>query len=95
MKRLTDEKVYDKSEFPNSTYIHGGLQKYGREIYLRKILLSVLDRRCYYCRTYKKVELRMNAMKRVGAGAYLPNPWLFESVKRPDDRADNCLGKRR
>ena len=27
-------------------------------------------------------------MKRVAAGAHLPNPWLFESVKRPDDKAD-------
>ena len=27
-------------------------------------------------------------MKRVAAGAHLPTPWLFEPVKRPDDRAD-------
>ena len=27
-----------------------------------------------------------NARKRVGAGAHLPKPWLFESAKRPDDR---------
>ena len=30
-------------------------------------------------------------MKRVAAGAHLPTPWLFEPVKRPDDRADYCL----
>ena len=27
----------------------------------------------------------------VAAGAHLPTPWLFESAKRPDDRADYCL----
>ena len=30
-------------------------------------------------------------MKRLGAGAYLPTPWLFEPAKRPDDRADYCV----
>ena len=32
------------------------------------------------------------AMKRVAAGAHLPTPWVFEPAKRPDDRADYCLG---
>ena len=31
-------------------------------------------------------------MKRVAAGAHLPTPWLFEPVKRPDDRTDYFLG---
>ena len=30
-------------------------------------------------------------MKRVAAGAHLPTPWLFETAKHPDDRADYCL----
>ena len=38
-----------------------------------------------------KRKLGANAMKRVAAGAHLPTPWLFESAKRPDDRADYCL----
>ena len=31
------------------------------------------------------------SMKRVAAGAYLSNSWLFEPAKRPDDRADYWL----
>ena len=31
-------------------------------------------------------------MKRGAAGAHLPTPWLIEPAKRPDDRADYCLG---
>ena len=42
-----------------------------------------------------KGKLRANAMKRVAAGAHLPTPWLFEPVKRPDDRVDYCLDIRR
>ena len=38
-----------------------------------------------------KEKLGANAMKRVAAGAHLPTPWLFESAKRPDDKADYCL----
>ena len=30
-------------------------------------------------------------MKRVAAGVHLPTPWVFEPVKRPDDRVDYCL----
>ena len=41
-----------------------------------------------------KGKLGAYAMKRVAAGAHLPNPWLFEPAKRPDDRADYCLGTR-
>ena len=37
-----------------------------------------------------KGKLRANAMKRVAAGAQLPTTWLFESAKRPDDRANYC-----
>ena len=37
-------------------------------------------------------KLGTNAMKRVAAGAHLPNPWLFEPAKHPDDRTDNSLG---
>ena len=40
----------------------------------------------------KKGKLRPCAMKRVAAGAHLPVPWLVETAKRPDDRADYCLG---
>ena len=40
----------------------------------------------------KKGKLGTYAMKRVAAGAHLPKPWLFEPAKRPDDRADYCLG---
>ena len=40
----------------------------------------------------KKEKLGVNAMKRVAAGAHLPTSWLSESAKRPDDRADYCLG---
>ena len=36
-------------------------------------------------------RLAAYAVKRVTAGAHLPTPWLFEPVKRPDDRADYCL----
>ena len=35
-----------------------------------------------------KGKLGAYAMERVAAGAHLPNPWLFESAKRPDDAAD-------
>ena len=31
-------------------------------------------------------------MKRVGARAHLPTPWLFEPAKCPDDRAEHYLG---
>ena len=41
----------------------------------------------------KERKLGAHAMKRVGA--HLPTPWLFEPAKRPDDRADYCLGSRR
>ena len=36
-------------------------------------------------------KLGAQATKRVAAGAHLPTPWLFEPVKRPDDRAEFCL----
>ena len=39
----------------------------------------------------KKEKLGAYAIKRVAAGAHLPIPWLFESAKRPYDRADYCL----
>ena len=39
----------------------------------------------------RKGKLGANAMKRVAAGAHLPTPWLFEPVKRPNDRADYCM----
>ena len=39
----------------------------------------------------KKGKLGADAMKRVAEGAHLPTPWLFETAKRPDDRADYCL----
>ena len=42
-------------------------------------------------RKIRKGKLRVNAMKRVAAEAHLPTPWLFEPVKRPDDRANYCL----
>ena len=38
-----------------------------------------------------KEKLETYAMTRVVAGAHLPTPWLFESAKRPDDRANYCL----
>ena len=41
----------------------------------------------------EKENLAAYAMKRVAAGAHLPTPWLFEPAKRPDDKADYCLGK--
>ena len=31
-------------------------------------------------------------MKRVATGTHLAAPWLFEPAKRPDDRADYCVG---
>ena len=40
----------------------------------------------------KKRKLVPYAMKRVAADAHLPTPWLFEPAKRPDHRADYCLG---
>ena len=43
----------------------------------------------------KKGKLGANATKRVAAGAHLPTYWLFEPAKRPDDKADYCLGTRR
>ena len=39
-----------------------------------------------------KGKLGAYAMERVAAGAHLPDSWLFEPAKRPDDRADYCLG---
>ena len=33
-------------------------------------------------------------MKRVSARTHLPTPWIFEPCKRPDNRADYCLGNR-
>ena len=44
----------------------------------------------------KRIDCKMgaHAMKRVVAGAHLSTPWLFEPAKRPDDRADGCLGCR-
>ena len=30
-------------------------------------------------------------MKRVAAGTHLPTPWLSESAKHADDKADYCL----
>ena len=42
----------------------------------------------------KEKKLGAYAIKRVAAGAHLPIPWLFESGKSPDDRADYCLGYR-
>ena len=38
-----------------------------------------------------KRKLGAHAMKRIAAGAHLSTPWLFESAKRPDNRADYCL----
>ena len=35
------------------------------------------------------------AMKSVAAGAHLPTPCLFEPAKRPDERAEYCLGNYR
>ena len=43
-------------------------------------------------RQKEKEKLGAYAMKCVAAGTYLPTPWLFQPVKRPDDRADYCLG---
>ena len=43
-------------------------------------------------RREEKRKLGANAMKRVAAGAHLPTPWLFEPVKRSDDRANYYLG---
>ena len=40
----------------------------------------------------EKREVGAHAIKRVAARAHLPTPWLFEPAKRPDDRADYCLG---
>ena len=40
----------------------------------------------------RKGNLGAHAMKRVAAAVHFPSPWLFEPAKRPDDRADNCLG---
>ena len=40
----------------------------------------------------KKRKVGVYAMKRVAAGAHLPTPWLFEPAKRPDEKADYCLG---
>ena len=42
--------------------------------------------------TKMEKKLGAYAMKRVAAGAHLPTPWFFEPAKRPDDRADYCLG---
>ena len=39
----------------------------------------------------RKGKFGAYAIKRVAAGAHLPTPWLFESAKRPDDRADYCM----
>ena len=39
----------------------------------------------------KNGVLGMYATERVAAGAHVPTPWLFESAKRPDDRAKYCL----
>ena len=39
-------------------------------------------------RERKKWKLGTYAMKRLAAGAHLPTPRFFESVKRPDDIAD-------
>ena len=47
------------------------------------------------CMVYQRWKWRRKinayAMKCV-AGAHLPNPWLFEPAKRPEDRGDYCLG---
>ena len=43
----------------------------------------------------EKKKVVAHVMKRVAAGAHLPTLWLFEPGKRPDDRADYCLGTRR
>ena len=40
----------------------------------------------------EKGKLGAYAMKRVATGAHLTTPWLFGPAKRPDDRADYCLG---
>ena len=43
----------------------------------------------------KEAKLGANDKKCVAAGVHLPTPWLFVPAKRPDDRADYCLGTRR
>ena len=40
----------------------------------------------------REEKLGAYATKRVAAWAHLPTSWLFEPAKRPDDRADYCLG---
>ena len=50
--------------------------------------------RCYLPMKGKR-KMGANAVKRVVTGAHLPTPWLLEPAKRPDDRADYCLGTRR
>ena len=43
--------------------------------------------------SYSEDEKKLGAyaLELVAAGAHLPNPWVFELAKRPDDRADYCL----
>ena len=51
-------------------------------------LLQFSVKNCYE----KKGILWVYAMKRVAVGAHFLTPWVFEPVKRLDDRADYCLG---
>ena len=49
----------------------------------------------FYSSTGSNGKLEANAMKRVAAGAHLPTPWLLEHWKRPDDRVDYCLVRKK
>ena len=65
--------------------LKGFLLRIGDQYRILLTLRTPTERR----RTKKeKRKVGVHAMKRVAAGAHLPTPWLFDSAKRPYDRAD-------
>ena len=56
-----------------------------------KIVHGTVIHQLYRKRKESSGKLGANSMKRVDADAHFLTPWLFDSAKRPDVRADYCL----
>ena len=98
LRRIKTEVVHDLPSKTEVVLYHGlsALQKKYYKAILQKDAGRFFPRQSsFICRrSVKKAKLDLYAMKRVAAGAHLPPFWLFEPAKRPDDRADYCLGTR-
>ena len=53
-------------------------------VYKTVIILShFIQSYCYNAYKRRKKKVGMNGMKRVAAGAHLPNPWMFPACETP------------